>query len=662
MAVLGLSGFFGTESEDYDPVAFFASYHDAAACLVQDGRALAAAEEERFNREKHTNRFPLSAIRACLDVAGLPAHKISHVAYFFEESYTDLELTRVAIDDPAMPLPPVRDLLHERLAEATGVDLRDRPTIFTSHHRAHAASAFFDSGLHSALVVVSDGNAEREGTSVFVGDSKGLRLLRTYARADSLGNFYAAITKMIGYRVFDEYKMMGLAQYGDPTTYRCMFKRLYSLEPDGSYVLANDQVIPLLLEAVGRPRRSSEPISEANRDLAAAAQDVVEQIGLHVITHWLKATGSRNLCLAGGVAQNTSMNGRLLRLDTLDHVFVPTAPHDAGAALGAAMIVDQELAASQHRRHTRYSTSAYLGAGLGTEEKIRARIEDWRDFVTYRRPQDLEEEMAVALADGAVVGWTQGRAEFGPRALGNRSILADPRSAAQRDRVNLMIKQREGYRPFAPVVTADEAARFFEIPATMADHSHMSFVIPVRSEHRGGLGAVTHVDGTARVQVLQLEQNPRLWRLLKRFQMRTGIPVLLNTSFNNDVEPIVQSVDDIIAGFLTTRLSLLVVGPFLVHRREIADAALASVTIRPAQFCRLEHHTDRQGEGRALVRTSQPIRRTGVSEQAAELLTGHLRPRDLGLADDELAALVQEIAVLWDRRLVTVVPAVPEPG
>ncbi|RKT57776.1 carbamoyltransferase family protein [Saccharothrix australiensis] len=654
MAVLGVSGLFATETDDYDPSRFFAFYHDATACLVHNGRTLAAIEEERLNRDKHTNRFPINAIRACLDASGTDARDISHVAYFFEEAYTDQDIAREALDDPGMPLVPSRTLLHQRITEATGVDLSDRPTSFLTHHETHAASAFYDSGMSSALIVVSDGNGERDGICVFAGDGDGIRLLHAYNRSNSLGHFYTAVTKYVGYKNFDEYKVMGLASFGDRSVYRKLFSELYAFGPDGNYALANDRVVKTLIEEVGPPRRHDDPITRVHKDLAAAAQEAVERIGLHVIEHWLRRTGLTDLCLAGGVAQNTTLNGKLLKLPGVRRVFIPPSPHDAGAALGAAMIIDRRL---HGRVHDVFSPTAYLGAPLGDDEHIRARLDAWGDFITYERPEHLERDVAAALAGGTVIGWTQGRAEFGPRALGNRSILADPRPAENRDRVNLMIKQREDYRPFAPVVTAPDAATYFELDGAEADHSYMGFVVPVREEHRAGLGAITHVDGTARVQALREEQNPRLYRLLKEFEAVAGVPVLLNTSFNNHAEPIVQSVDDAVTSFLTTGLDLLVVGPYVVQRTDTPAEALAKSRLEIPRFCQVVRTVDRHGENQVIIRTSRPNRRTPVSAVLAELLREGGRISDLPLAADEREELVREVRRLWDNRLVVVSPS-----
>ncbi|WP_179273102.1 MULTISPECIES: carbamoyltransferase C-terminal domain-containing protein [unclassified Rhodococcus (in: high G+C Gram-positive bacteria)] len=648
MAVLGISGLFGTESDDYDPSTFFAFYHDAAACLVDGGETLAAIEEERLNRDKHTNRFPLLSSRACIDLSQLQVSDITHIAYFFEEEYTDRDVARIAIDDPLMPLTPSRTLLHDRLGEAFDEDVSDRPTIFVSHHHTHAASAFYDSGMAESLIVISDGNAERDGTSIFFGDKSGLRLLRTYDRSDSLGHFYTTITKMIGYRNFDEYKVMGLASFGNPRIYREMLERTYCLSSDGGYRLQNENLVANLFEAGFSPRRSSEKLTKQHQDLAAAAQEVLERIALHIIRYWLRETGSQNLCMAGGVAQNTTLNGKLLKLSELRQIYIPPSAHDAGAALGAAILVDQANGGNPANRS--YSRTSYLGPDLGSEEKIADRLEEWSDFITYERPEDLNNVVATALNGGSIIGWAQGRGEFGPRALGNRSILADPRPADNRDRVNLMIKQREDYRPFAPVVTAEAAERYFELSGVSADHSHMSFVVPVRPEFRDQLGAITHVDGTARVQVVKREQNQNLWSLLHAFESIAGVPILLNTSFNNNAEPIVQTIDDVISTFVTTGLDLVVVGPYIVRRPNADRKALTSAKVELMPFVRIAKEIDNTGVRSEIFRTAAPNRRFFVSESLAALLN------DCDQNATIPALLVDELWDLWDRRLIRVTP------
>ncbi len=655
MAVLGISGLFTTEQDDHYPTTFYKYSHDAAACVVNDGKTLAAVEEERLNRDKHTFRFPIHAVRASLDAAGLTPRAIERVAYYFEEDYVDADLARVAADDPLMPYRPARERIRDRLAESLGREFADEDLVFVSHHHTHAASAFYDSGFDSALVVVSDGNAERDGISIFTAGSDGLELLHSYSRDHSLGHFYTAVTKMIGYRNFDEYKVMGLASFGDPARYRKLFDGIHSLETGGEYHLSHEEAVAAMLESGLRPRRSDEPITQSHKDLAAAAQEVLERVSVHVITHWRAQTGADRLCMAGGVAQNTSLNGKLLSLKGLRSIYIPAAAHDAGAALGAAMLTEQKHKPA--RAGDRYSPTAYLGTTLGTDAEIGRGLERWREFIDFDAPVDLEATVAAALADGAVVGWAHGRAEFGPRALGNRSILADPRPAENRDRVNQLIKKREDYRPFAPVVTREDAETFFELSDVDADHSYMGFVVPVRPEHRARLGATTHVDGTSRIQVLDPDQNPRFWRLLKKFEALTGVPVLLNTSFNNNAEPIVQSVDDVVASFITTGLTLLAIGPYLARRRDEAETAIDHARLELMPLCAMGSTTTRLGSSREIWRSSYPSKTTAVTEPLAETLAKAGRISDLPVTDDVRGQLRAEAYDLWQRRLIRVLPA-----
>jgi predicted NodU family carbamoyl transferase len=659
VAILGLSGLFGTEHDDPSPDRFQAFYHDSAAALVASGRTLAAVEEERLSREKHSNHFPGAAARACLEVAGVRPAELTGIAYFFDEAFTDVELDLMAAGDPQLVHRPSRETVVGRLSDALGADLSGVPVHFARHHDAHAASAFYDSGLSRALVVVSDGNGEAEGISVYLGEPGGLRRLHAYPREQSLGHFYTAVTRLLGYREFDEYKVMGLASSGDPRPWRSALDGLYALGPAGTYRLDHATVLSRLIRAGARPRRAWEPLTASHRDLAAAAQEALERVTLHVVRHWLAETGLRTLCLAGGVAQNTSLNGRLLGLGpgVLDEVTVPASPHDAGAALGAAMLVDAaDRPPPRSGPGRRYTAGPFLGPHLGEPAEVAARLAAWTGLVEVDQVDDLEREIAAELAAGAVVGWAQGRSEFGPRALGNRSILADPRPAANRDRVNRLVKKREDYRPFAPVVPEPHAGRFFDLGDVRADHSHMGFVVDVLPAARSALGAVTHIDGTARVQVLRPGQNPALWSLLTAFGELTGVPVLLNTSFNNYAEPIVQTVDDAVACLLSTGLTLLGIDRYRVRPVGDIGVLLRGLRVALMPFCRLVHTVDRTGERWAVVRTPTPGRRTEVSETCGELLRRGGSVADRGLGRTEEDPLAEEVRLLWDRRLVRLMP------
>lgn len=652
MTVLGISGLFTTEEDDYDPTNFYQRSHDAAACIISNGVTLAAIEEERLNRDKHTFRFPTAALKSCFDVSGTKPTDVTKIAYYFGEEYMGMRLDKAAASDPYMMAKPIREQLRLRVNEAIDFDYPSEIFSFLPHHDTHAASAFYDSGMKDALVVVSDGNAEKDGISIYEASAEGLQKVQTYRREHSLGHFYTAITRMVGYRNFDEYKVMGLASFGDSSVYRNLFADLYSLEVDGGYALDYEAALEALLEAGHRPRRVGEEISQAHKDLAASAQEVLETISLHVISHWQKFIGSKNLCLAGGVAQNTSLNGKLLNLKGLESIFIPPASHDGGAALGAAMLAEHEEISPQTGR--RYSKTAYLGCSIGTDAEIKDRLDAWTEYISYEYIENPEVVAAERLSANHVIAWVQGRAEFGPRALGNRSILADPRPSANRDRVNLLIKKREDYRPFAPVVTEEDAFRYFKLSEISADHSYMGFVVPVLEECRDLLGAVTHVDGTARVQVLSENQNPRYWRLIKEFEKRTGTPVLLNTSYNNSSEPIVQSADDAISTFITTGLDRLFIGNYEVTRRSDVLTPLLRAKLEMMPFCTLSSQMGRNFKKMGIFRTAFPNQIYPVSEDIATLI--HERSAAFELGVISTGDFANEIWSLWDRRLVRVIP------
>lgn len=654
MTILGISGLFTTEDNDYDPTNFYQRSHDATACLVSDGKTLAAIEEERLNRDKHTFRFPREAVKACFDVSGTRPADVTRIAYYFGEDYMGIRLAKAAANDPHMIAVSLREQLRQKVNDAVGFNYPSEIFTFLPHHDTHAASAFFDSGMKNALVVVSDGNAEKDGISIYEASKSGLDLIRTYRREHSLGHFYTAITQLIGYRKFDEYKVMGLASFGNPVVYRDLFSDLYSLDVGGNYALDYEAALETLLRSGHRPRRAGEAILQVHKDLAASAQEVLERISLHIISYWLESTNSKNLCMAGGVAQNTSLNGKLLRLQRLDSIFIPPAAHDGGAALGAAMLAEQQEKPIQVGR--RYSSTAYLGCPVGTDVQIKERLDSWEQYVTYEYVDDTEALAAECLAANEVVAWVQGRAEFGPRALGNRSILADARPPANRDRVNRLIKKREDYRPFAPVVTAEDASSYFDLAQVSADHSYMGFVVPVLPEYRDLLGAVTHVDGTARIQILHEEQNPKYWRLVKEFEKHTGTPVLLNTSYNNSAEPIVQTADDAISTFITTGLDRLFIGSFQVKRRDDVLTPLLSARLEVMPFCTLVQRTGRSLTETGIYRTAFPNQFYRVSERTATRIRGCDDISESKSGHEANKELMNEIWSLWDRRIVRVIP------
>jgi carbamoyltransferase len=402
--------------------------------------------------------------------------------------------------------------------------------------------------------------------------------IRELGVESSLGLFYTGMTRVIGYDHFDEYKVMGLAPYGDPSRYRDLFKTLYKLAPDGCYQLrpSAPYVAWNSLKTTAEfntLRRKGGEFTQAHMDFAASLQETLEVIAMHVIGWFRENTGKSVLGYAGGVAHNCTLNGKLLLSGMFDDVFVQPAAHDAGTAVGAALYADRLRSGGVNRQARRLDHVLY-GNPIPEGDLIEQRLADWSVAIRYERLQNTAQSAARLIADGAVIGWVQGRSEFGPRALGNRSILADPRPEQNRERINMMIKKREGYRPFAPSVLEESLHEYFEVPAQVRSLPFMIFVVPVRADKQAGLGAITHTDGTARVQTVSREQNSTYWQLIREFGNITGVPMLLNTSFNNNAEPIVESVDDAIACYLTTELTHLVVGDYLVTRRqELPDCA-----------------------------------------------------------------------------------------
>ncbi|QQQ73467.1 carbamoyltransferase [Saccharothrix sp. 6-C] len=656
MLTLGISGHF-----DLSPVLYRSYMHDAAACLVADGELVAAVEEERFNRIKKTNRFPTGAVRACLDLAGVRPRDVDAVGYYFDQDLLDLGLLTFQVAAPVRPGTSGLDLLRDRLRTRFDWDIAPDRVVFARHHLAHAWSSFARSGMADALVVVMDGRGEDVSTTIYLAGSGEMRELRSYPVPPSLGLLYQNAIGHVGYGFGDEYKVMGLAPYGDPATYREQFRSLYTLLPDGDYELVaglpdiNPTVAPF--HAIGFPTRTAgEPVTQEHRDFAAGLQETLEILAMHVIAHWARQTGATRLCFTGGVAHNSSLNGVILRSGLFDEVFVHPSSHDAGAAEGAAIVAAARLGAP----HTRVGrlTSASLGPDLGTPDEVERQLSEWRGIVDVERPEDVVDATARLLADGAVVGWAHGRSEFGPRALGNRSILADARPVENRDRINAMVKKREGFRPFAPAVTAEAAGTYFDLTGTEADHAFMSFVVHVQEDRRAELGAVTHVDGTARVQVVTPGANARFHHLITRFGELTGTPVLLNTSFNNNAEPIVQTVHDALTTYLTTEIDVLVVEDFLVRRRGPAARALDDLVPAFRPDTRLRQDWRPGDEVRGEVYLSYSFGPSAkVSPAVFDLLAAVDGKSTIAALAGELTDEARaELVALWRRRFFTLAP------
>ena len=585
-AILGISAF----------------YHDAAAALVVDGRIVAAAQEERFTRRKHDASFPKHAVEYCLRSAGLTTAQLDHVVFYekpllkFERLLeTYLAFAPVGLSSFFQAAP---QWVHEKLQlprlmnEGLGGAYR-RPYVFTEHHEAHAASAFFPSPFEEAALLTIDGVGEWATASLGTGRGHRIELSHEMHFPHSLGLLYSAFTYFCGFKVNSgEYKLMGLAPYGTPRFAGLILEHLVELKPDGSFRLHLDyfnycagltmtsQKFDRLFD--GPPRKPEAALTSRELDLAASIQQVTEEILLRMARQLQAQTGLKNLCLAGGVALNCVGNGRLLRAGPFEKIWIQPAAGDAGGALGAALFVWHQLLENPRRPG---SPDGQQGSLLGPDCAAAEAVLKNQGAV-YQQAADeaaLCEETARLIADGKVVGWVQGRMEYGPRALGNRSILGDARNPAMQSTMNLKIKFRESFRPFAPIVLADRVADYFEVPAG-TESPYMLIVAPVQSKHRrspdentaagvarvrevrSSVPAVTHVDYSARIQTVDEARNPRLHRLLQAFHRQTGCPVMINTSFNVRSEPIVCTPADAYRCFMATDMDALVIGDFILFK------------------------------------------------------------------------------------------------
>jgi len=555
--------------------------HDSSVALLDGARILAFVEEERFNRQKHTGAFPEHSLRHVLESRGLDLSDIAEIAFFCRPwqllffrtarmlQYLPRSLVQLSSHRPgvAMKIVGLRSHLRQALPVAR------RPPRFrlryVDHHLAHAASTYYVSGLDDAAILSIDGMGE--DITTWLGRGRGLRINRLQCTRvpHSLGLFYSAVTHYLGFAPWGgEGKVMGLAPYGDPDRYYEGLRALLRWTGGGEFTVdlryfdyhvtgGTRWVSPAFEQRFGPAREPESELTRCHEDMAAALQRVVEEGALALARHLHHLVPSRNLCLAGGVALNSVLNGRIAREGPFENVFIQPAANDAGTALGAALHVacaahrlDPVAHADVAQLGPEYSASACgqaaAAAGLPTE-----------------RPADIVERAAELLAAGKIIGWFQGRMEVGPRSLGNRSILADPRDPAMKDTLNLRVKHREPFRPFAPSVLAPAASEYFD---GIGASPYMLLVAPVRPERRATVPAITHVDGTARVQTVSRETNPLYYRLIEAFARRTGVPVLLNTSFNVRGEPIVCTPEDAIRCFRGTQMDHLALGDLVLSK------------------------------------------------------------------------------------------------
>jgi carbamoyltransferase len=669
MNILGISGGLDPAYPAVDPLRDVRVHypwhhaHDSAAVIVCDGKVVAGIEEERLSRTKHTNKLPLNAIRHSLRATGLSFDDIDRVAYYVDERHADgMVRTYVLQNARTRAFSSGREFAIDLLNRHLNWDLSPERFVFVEHHLAHATSAFAMAPHNEALVVTLDGVGDGLAGTVYVGEGCQLTRIFELQPADSLGLLYMAAIEFLGYRFFDEYKVMGLAPYGNPNRFRPIFDQICVLQPEGRFIVNSEKL--QLLDALGPPRRAGEPFTRVHRDIAAALQESIERAVFHFLRHYKDQTRLRNLCLAGGVAHNSTLIGRLLRSGLFDSVFVQPAAHDAGCALGAALSVHRELAPD---RPIEALSHLYWGTDLGTSKVVFEKLLQWKELIEIRPVQDPSTEAANLITDGKIIGWAQGRSEFGPRALGNRSILADPRREENKDLINEMVKNRESYRPFAPSVLEEYADQFFEVPDGSSP-AYMTFTVPVREAMRPKLPAITHIDGTARIHTVSRNTNERYWRLIEAFRQRTGVPVVLNTSFNHNLEPIVDSVEDAITCLLTTGLTHLVIDHYVVTKRPVKPAIVSQLFPTLPEHVQLVY-CQQAGSGKGLkhlYRLESTVGRNisrPVSAATYKTLTYAIgRNCSIGaaLASDSAAsghdAICEELFQLWVERQVHLVP------
>lgn len=588
-----------------------AYYHDSAACLVSDGQLVAAAQEERFTRKKHDPGFPACAARYCLCAAGLCPADVDYVVFYdkpfskFERIFeTYLAFAPKGFKSFATSMPVwlkdklfQRTLIAEALNEHLGNDVDWSSRLrFSEHHLSHAASAFFPSPFHEAAVLTMDGVGEWTTTSLAIGKGKELSVYKEIHFPHSLGLLYSAFTYYIGFKVNSgEYKVMGLAPYGEPKYVQLIKEHLIDIKEDGSFhldmsffdyctglTMTNSRFETLF---GGPARRPETGLTQREMDLAASIQAITEEVVLRLAKEIRTTTGQRNLCLAGGVALNCVANGKLLREKLFDNIWIQPASGDAGGAVGAALAAYHLMLEKPRSIHAGDSMNgAYLGPEFSQRE-IEERLGKAGAVFTAEFDEALIDSVAHALVDGKAVGWMQGRMEFGPRALGGRSIIADPRSATVQKQLNRKVKYRESFRPFAPSILREDVSQWFQLHSDspymllvadvlstkqlpMSEKQKQLFGIDKLNVVRSEIPAVTHVDYSARVQTVHNTTNPRFHRLISKFKELTGCPVLVNTSFNVRGEPIVCTPEDAFRCFMGTDIEMLAVGNSLLRKED----------------------------------------------------------------------------------------------
>ncbi|MFF3515893.1 carbamoyltransferase [Streptomyces sp. NPDC002573] len=566
-------------------------YHESSAALLKDGELVASAEEERFNRVKHgkqaradnPDELPMNAIRFCLDKAGITLADVDHVTCAADPAEIQ------AVKDGGLPSP--WDSTEKQslfLATLPGIPKKFAESGFTgdfhwvAHHTAHGASAYFASAFPDAAVLVVDAlGDDAYSTRFYHGRGNALECVQSVRYPASIGYLWELVSVFLGFGVYDAAKVMGLAAYGEPARFTEGFDRLAWTTEDGGFDMRHDLLkfsdilyYPPSADTSGlesvlgvRPRRPDEPLEDVHHDVAAALQEKTNELVLHMARHLHDVTGATRLCLAGGVALNCVTNQVAFEQGPFDELYVQPAAHDGGLALGAALHVWNAILGQKRGSQMRH---AYWGPSY-TEAEIEKELSA-RDGLIVERPEDFEKRVAHLLSEGHVIGLFQDAMELGPRALGNRSIIGDPRSRSMRDDLNHKVKHREYFRPLAPSVLSEAVPEWFEVAKETSAGDFMLMAYPAKADKHDRMGAVLHVDNTCRIQAVRADVNPRFHRIISEFEALTGVPMVLNTSFN-DQEPIICSPADALATFLKTEIDYLAIGPFLV-RKDVSEGGV----------------------------------------------------------------------------------------
>lgn len=569
-------------------LGFSAYFHDSSACVVKDGRVLAAADEERFSRKKHDSNFPIQAIKFCLEEAKAKPDLV----VFFENPDLKFERIKETLhsyqhgDETYRKIFDVwRHVKSKQKIQETFEKVTDlsNQVIFLDHHLSHAASAYCVSGYSKSTIVTIDGVGEKTTTAIGLGKGKDIKLLKQIEFPHSIGLLYTALTVFLGFTPFEgEYKVMGLSSYGNNSREsNSFYKKLHRtvrIFKDGSFVLdmqfyGHDNFEmkafkPALVDIIGlSPRSPSDTMTKEYEDLAAALQLITEDLVLGVLNYAYSLTNSDTLCLAGGVSLNSVINAKILSKTRFRKIFIQPAAGDSGTSLGAAKYAQNISDSSTLSEHM---IQSYYGPSYDKEYIERYLKYQNIPYSIFCSENDLIETAAELLKNKNIIGWFQGRMEWGPRALGNRSILASPLHEDMKDILNEKVKHREMFRPFAPVICIDDVDEYFECDRPIPEPTdYMLMVYPIKEEKKKYLPAVTHVDGTGRLQTIRKKQNPLYYRLIKRFGEITGVPVLVNTSFNINNEPIVCSPEDAINCLRSTEIDYLIINDFLIKGRNV---------------------------------------------------------------------------------------------